>query len=344
MTIDRSENGSAKGRSDPEELRDKWVNDLIRSESLAKRLAVHISTIIEPEVDLFHRHPELFVLPIGSSIQSPSFDDESATAALVSWEDYLHNARLPGRNYCLRYRSVKDSSTELVVQNNFAESTWVANITLNAARLPLDLVCNGEKAVFRQKREFSKEQFLQFVGVLSKYTDGQGETTERNHESTEKIDEHTRYWNSWKVNEAAAINLLRVDFGVVEGMLAQSLMKPIQHDRILTDIEVKEWVDMLTELTQKGKAGEVVGVPGTFGYRRFSADFLLGLGVVLKTSLLNKNGEEGKIFTYGTPVEVKCKGTRIGWTICHSTYGARKSLVSFTEGQDDLYWHQSQDK
>jgi hypothetical protein len=116
----------------------------------------------------------------------------------------------------------------------------------------------------------------------------------------------------------------------------------VDPNRLMTDEELKEWVHMVQELIlPENKQGVIVGEPGYGSYRKYEGLFQFGLGLALKTTDLDSNGQELQAYSLDVPVAVREGDKRLGWLIGSQIMFPRLGQLTYAyeHSQSTLYWY-----
>jgi hypothetical protein len=119
-------------------------------------------------------------------------------------------------------------------------------------------------------------------------------------------------------------------------------MQIVSPNRLITEEELLDWQIMTQDVMKAGKAGVVVGVPGKGSYKKYEGIFQFGLGLSLKKSSIDSDGQDIGVYDLHIPVPIKTGDKTIGYQICAITSvpDQGKTFANFVHSKADIYWHE----
>lgn len=314
------------------------------SDEFGEQIGHALQPMISNESQIAIRRPELYVLPRGASIEIPTgFNSRVDSEIQVAWQKYYQRMLDPDRFVVITADSKLFSNTWLKFDTSVpllkAECATLYCLMVDSIHLPLRISVNRGRAMMLPKQELlSDEDFVELTSSLVRVFGG--EKDQRSDDEL-KADMRRRHVLS-KGKEILPLQLL-ASSPEQFFQLIDSEQLSVNPDRLMTNEEASDWLNMVMEIKELNSIGHdvVVGEKGYGSYCSFQGEIDLTAGIALNRKDLNSDNIESSIQRKSFLAVVRDGDREIGAVVCDMSYYLPLDSfdVRFTHGENDLFYY-----
>jgi len=315
------------------------------SREFGETIGIMLQPIIASESEMVINRPELYVLPSGATVELPSgLDSLVAEEAQLTWKKLSSRMQNPYHFSVITAQSRENAHTWMKFDTSIpllqAGCATLHCLEIDGVHLPLRISLNQRKAMILPKEdELTDEDFVSLVTHLVKALGEEGAEGGSEEELAENI---SRKHKQDKAKEFLPLNLL-VNSPREFSRLINSQQFSVNPDRLMTQEEAGEWLNMAGEIFKANRAGQdvVVGEPNYGSHQRVRAGVNFATGMTVNRVMLNPpDASESSLQTTDFLTSVKDGERELGFLTCSiSCLKTTGNLhVDFDHGANELFY------